>query len=61
MDIEQIIADAKRTASETISVAFEIRREFEEGHPNSSSHATSEGAIRAMAVWMSAETEAVTV
>lgn len=52
MDIEKVIADAHAAADRIFSESADIRSEFEQGHPNCSTEATAEGAIRAMALWM---------
>lgn len=57
MDIEQIIEDANTNARNIISQSGGIRREFEDGHPNSSTEATAEGGIRAMKMWMEVDSE----
>ena len=52
MDIEKLIEKARIQANSILENAKGIRAGFEFGHPNSSTEATAEGAIRAMAAWM---------
>jgi len=52
MDIEKLIENAQIQANSILASTKGIRAEFEYGHPNSSTEATAEGAIRAMATWM---------